>query len=132
MIEENIHRALSSPTRREILFLLGKDKMYLTEIAAALNKAPQTIDFHMQILEKNGIVRYDVEEGKKFYKLKDKKILRYLEGPPRPIPFEHRSKPPHEIILDVRDELSKRMERIEEKLDLLLKKENIKSKHDRQ
>ncbi len=122
MIEENIHRALSSPTRREILFLLGEGKKYLTEIADALNKAPQTVDFHLQILEKNGIVSYRVEKGKKFYELKDKKILLYLEGPPKPIPFEHRPKPPHEIILDVRDELNKRMERIEGKLDLLLKR----------
>ena len=121
MIEENIHKALSSPTRREIILSLGEGKKYLSEIAEVVDRAPQTVDFHLSILEKNNLIGIEVEKGKKFYCLKDRKILQFLRER-RPLHPRHHPKPPHEIILDVRDELNKRMGVIEGKLDEILKK----------
>lgn len=117
----NIHKALSSPTRREIILFLGEGKKYLTEIAEAVDKTPQTIDFHLSILINNGLVKAKEVEGKRFYELKERNILKFLEER-RPLPPHLHPKPPHEIVLDIKDELNERMERIEKKLDTLLKK----------
>ena len=120
MKEANIHKALSSETRREIILFIGAGKKYLSKIAEHTGKTPQTIDFHLSILENNGIVKSAEEEGKRYYELRDKGILKFLEER-RPLPPGMHPKPPHEIILDVKDELNERMGRIEEKLDRILK-----------
>ena len=116
-----IHKILSSPTRREIILFLGPGKKYLTEIAEHVHKTPQTVDFHLSILESANLVASSELEGKKYYELKDKEILKFVREE-RPLPHRHHPKPPHEIVLDIKDELNERMDRIEKKLDLLLKK----------
>lgn len=120
MKEANIHKALSSETRREIILFIGAGKRYLSEIAEHTRKTPQTIDFHLSILQNSGIVKSADEEGKRYYELKDKSILKFLEER-RPLPPGLHPKPPHEIVLDMRDELNERMDRIEKKLDKILK-----------
>jgi len=119
--EQNIHKALSSPARREIILFLGKGKKYLTQISEEVDKAPQTVDFHINILQNNGLVGAESEHGKKFYYLKDKSILRFLQDG-RPLPPRHHPKPPHEVVLDAQKQLNGRMDAIEEKIDLILKK----------
>ena len=121
MYEDNIHKALSSPMRRDIILFLSTGKKYLSEIAGHVHKTPQTVDFHLEILVKNGLINSSASEGKKYYELKDRGILKFLREK-RPLPHAHHPKPPHEIILDVKDELNERMERIEKKLDELLGK----------
>ena len=121
MKEKNIHKALSSRPRREILIFLGNDKKYLSEIAKHINKSPQTADFHLSILEDNNIVKSSEEGGHKFYKLKNKKILKYIEKE-EPLPHKHHPKPPHEIVLDIKKDLNKRMDELDKKMDKILKK----------
>ena len=118
--DEIIHKALSNDVRREILLSLSKKDKYLTEIATEIKKKPQTIDFHLSLLEEIGLVAADWREGKKYYSLKDKKIVDFLRER-RAVPAEFRPKPPHEIVLDMWDDMKKRLDRIEKKLDSLSK-----------
>ena len=117
--DEIFHKALSSDIRRVILLSLAKKEKYLSEISGEIKKKPQTIDFHLNLLEEIGLVESDWREGKKYYFLKDKKILDFLRER-KPVPLHLRPKPPHEIVIDAWDDLSKKLDRIEKKIDRLL------------
>ncbi|PIN93756.1 hypothetical protein COU54_01855 [Candidatus Pacearchaeota archaeon CG10_big_fil_rev_8_21_14_0_10_31_24] len=120
IFDEILHKALSSDVRREILLSLSGKEKYLSEIAEEINKKPQTIDFHLNVLSEIGLVVSEWSEGKKYYKLKDKKIINFLKER-RAIPAEFRPKPPHEIVLDMWDDMKTRLDRMEKKLDSLIK-----------
>lgn len=121
LFDEIVHKALSNDVRREILLSLEKKDKYLTEIADEIKKKPQTIDFHLNLLEEIGMVKGEWREGKKYYSLKEKKILDFLKKR-KAIPEEFRPKPPHEIVLDMWDDMKKRLDRIEKRLDNMEKK----------
>jgi DNA-binding transcriptional ArsR family regulator len=121
LFEDIVHKALASEIRRSILLSISEGEKYLTEIAQELDKKPQTIDFHLTLLSEIGLVESRWKEGKKFYFLKNREILRFLRER-KPLPADMRPKPPHEIVMDAWKDLSKRMDRIEAKLDKLLKK----------
>ena len=121
LFDEIVHKALSSEIRRKILLSLEKKDKYLTEIASEIKKKPQTIDFHLAMLEEIGLVKGEWREGKKYYSLKEKRILDFLKRR-KAIPEEFRPKPPHEIVLDMWDDMKKRLDRIEKKLDKLERK----------
>lgn len=119
--DEVFHKALASDIRREILLSLSGKEKYLSEISNEIKKKPQTIDFHLNLLVEIGLVESEWKEGKKYYFLKDKKILDFLRGG-KPVPLHLRPKPPHEIVIDAWDDLSKKLDRIEKKIDKLLEK----------
>lgn len=121
MRQSNVHKALSSDVRREIIHFLGHGKKYLSEIAHHIDKTPQTTDFHLSILESSNFIKGSELEGKKFYELQNTDIAKFM-GPGRPLPHGHHPKPPHEIVLDIKKELNERMDRIEKKLDKVLEK----------
>ena len=100
---------------------MAKEKKYLSEIAKEVGKKPQTVDFHLALLEEIGLVEGQWDEGKKYYALKDKKILEFIKDD-KPVPPHLRHKPPHEIVSEAMSELVKKLERIENKLDALMKK----------
>ena len=54
--DEVFHKALSSDIRRAILVSLAKKEKYLTEISKEIEKKPQTVDFHLNLLEEIGLV----------------------------------------------------------------------------
>jgi len=116
-----VHKALGNEIRQKILLALSKKDKYLSEIASEINLAPQTADFHLNLLAEIGLVDSDWKDGKKYYHLKDRKILEFLREK-RPIPFALHPKPPHEIVMEAMENLDKRLDVIEEKLDRLLKK----------
>jgi len=116
-----VHKALGNEMRQRILLTIAKKDKYLSEIADEINLAPQTADFHLNILVEIGLVDFDWHEGKKYYHLKDKKILEFLRER-KPIPFELHPKPPHEIVIEAFEKINKRLDTIEEKLDKLIKK----------
>ena len=120
MFEEIVHKALSNDVRREILLCLEKRDKYLTEIASEIKKKPQTIDFHLRLLEEIGLVRGEWRQGKKYYSLKERHILDFLKKR-KAIPEEFRPKPPHEIVLEMWDDMKKRLDRIDKKIDKLEK-----------
>ena len=119
--DEIFHKALSSDIRRGILVSLAKKEKYLSEISNEIKKKPQTVDFHLNLLEEIGLIESEWKEGKKYYFLKDRKILDFIrEG--KAVPLHLRHKPPHEIVIDSMKDLSKRLDRIEKKIDTLMKK----------
>lgn len=120
LFDEIIHKALSSNMRRDIILSLTKKAKYLSEIAAEVGKKPQTVDFHLNILSEIGLIESQWIEGKKYYSIKDKKIIEFLKDR-KTIPAEFRPKPPHEIVLDAWQDIVKRLERLEKKVDQLLK-----------
>jgi DNA-binding transcriptional ArsR family regulator len=113
-----VHKALSSDVRKKIILALEKKEKYLSEIAHEIGKKPQTIDFHLNILEEIGLIESKWEEGKKYYFLKEPKIIEFLKQH-KPLPHHLHPKPPHEIVLDMWEDMKKRMDRIEKKLDKL-------------
>lgn len=116
-----IHKALGNEVRQRILAILSKRDEYLSEIAKQVSMTPQTTDFHLNILVDTGIIGYEWEAGKKYYHLKDKKILAFLrEG--RPLPPGLHPKPPHEIVMDAWKDLGERLDKIENRLDKIEKK----------
>ncbi len=119
--DEMVHKALANEQRRAILLSLSKKEKYLTEIADEIKRKPQSVDFHLNILEEIGLIQSKWREGKKYYLLKDKRIVEFLkEG--RVIPLEFRPKPPHEIVLDMWEDIKGRLDKIEKKIDKLDKK----------
>jgi len=118
---EIFHKALSSDIRRSILLTLEKKDKYLSEISEELKKKPQTVDFHLNMLGELGLIEGAWKEGKKYYALKDKKILEFIKDD-KPVPLHLRHKAPHEIVAESMELLSKRLGRIERKLDELMKK----------
>jgi len=117
--DEIFHKALASDIRREILLSLAKKEKYLSEISDEIKKKPQTADFHLNLLQEIGLIDSEWKEGKKYYFLRDKRILDFLKER-KPIPLHLRPKPPHEIVIDAWDDLSKKLESIEKKIDKLL------------
>ena len=116
-----VHKALASDVRRDILLSLAKKSKYLTEISNELKRKPQTVDFHLQLLEEVGFIESNWKEGKKYYTLKDKRVLDFLRDR-RPVPTEFRPKPPHEIILEMWQDVKERLDNIEKKLDKISKR----------
>jgi len=114
--DQIVHKALASSVRREILLSLAKKDKYLTEISNEIKRKPQTINFHLQLLEEIGLVKSGWREGKKYYTLKEKHVLDFLRSG-KPVPAEFRPKPPHEIMEDMWKDIKKRLDRIEKKLD---------------
>lgn len=121
LFEDKIHKALASETRREILLALAEEEKYLTQIAEEIDRKPQTVDFHLNLLADIGMVESEWEEGKKYYKLKNKNVLKYLKKG-KPIPERFRPKPPHEIMLEAWDDIKERLDRLEKKVDELSEK----------
>jgi len=119
--EEIFHKALASDIRREILMTLAKKEKYLSEISGEIKKKPQTVDFHLNLLQEIDLIGSEWKEGKKYYFLKDRKILDFLRGC-KPVPLHLRPKPPHEIVIDAWNDLSKKLDRIEKKIDILINK----------
>jgi len=121
LFDEIVHKALASDIRRELLISLSKGEKYLSELAKEINKKPQTADFHLKLLEEIGIIESEWKEGKKHYKIKDKKIIEFLHKGKSVSP-DYRPKPPHEIVLEMWDDMKKRLDKIEKRLNELSKK----------
>jgi len=107
--------------RREILLFLADGKRYLSEIAEHVGRAPQTVDFHLKRLENAGIVFSSTEEGKAFYELKDRSILKFLRDE-KPLPGRFHPKPPHEVMEEARVEILEKLGEIEKRLEKIEKK----------
>lgn len=121
LFDEIVHKALASDLRRDILVSLSKGEKYLSELAKEIKRKPQTVDFHLKLLEEIGIVEGQWKEGKKTYRIKDKKIIEFLHER-KSIPAEYRPKPPHEIVIDMWQDMKKRLDKIEKQLEELNKK----------
>ncbi|NOX71190.1 MAG: winged helix-turn-helix transcriptional regulator [Candidatus Micrarchaeota archaeon] len=121
LFEDIVHRALSSPVRRDILLSISEREKYLSEIAGEIGKKPQTIDFHISMLVEIGLVGSRWKGGKKYYFLIEKRIIDFLrEG--KPVPPGARPKPPHEIVQDMWEDMKRRFDLLEKRLDEIERK----------
>jgi len=116
-----VHKALASTVRRNILLSLQKKDKYLSEVAEEVKRKPQTIDFHLNLLEEIGLVESHTKNGKKYYKLSDKKVLDFIRHH-QPLPHRFHPKPPHEMVHDMWEDMKKRLDRIEKRLENIEKK----------
>jgi ArsR family transcriptional regulator len=73
-------KALGDPTRLKIIKLLAKKEMCVCEIMAALNLTQPNASHHLNLLEREGIVRKRREGKWIIYKLSTPKILQLLES----------------------------------------------------
>lgn len=121
LFDEIVHKALASDVRREILLCLSKGEKHLSRIAQEIGKKPQTIDFHLKLLEEIGLVESKSSDGKKNYFIKEQKILDFLRER-KTVPAEYRPKPPHEIVIDMWEDMRKRLDKIDQKLQEILDK----------
>ena len=121
LFHDIVHKALASEIRRKIILAISEKEKYLTEIAGEIGKQPQTIDFHLNLLVEIGLVSSEWRNGKKYYFLKNKEIIKFLRER-RPVPGHVGPKPPHEIVQDMWDEMNKRLDRIEKKIDSISKR----------
>ena len=110
-----IHKAFSSPVRRQILLTISEKSKYLSEIAQEVNKKPQTVDFHLRLLVELGLVGANWIEGKKYFSIKDKNIIKFLKDKKPMVPHFHH-KPPHQIVEEAMEKIDKRLASIEKKL----------------
>lgn len=121
LFDEIVHKALASDIRKKVLLSLAKKPKYLSEVAAEIQRKPQTVDFHLNILGEIGLIESNWIEGKKYYSLKDKKILGFLKER-KAIPAEFRPKPPHEIVIDMWRDMKKKLTAIDKRLERIEKK----------
>jgi DNA-binding transcriptional ArsR family regulator len=110
-----VHKAFSSPVRRQILLTISKKPKYLSEIAQEVEKKPQTIDFHLKVLVEIGLVEANWVEGKKYFSVKDKNIIGFLKDKKPMVPHFHH-KPPHQIVEEAMEKIEKRLISIEKEL----------------
>lgn len=61
-------RALTSPVRREILWMLGEDELAAGDIAAALHVTAPTVSQHLQVLRDAGLVTMRAEGSFRRYR----------------------------------------------------------------
>ncbi len=118
LFEDVVHKALASEIRRAVLLSLAGKSKYLTEIAEDVKRKPQSVDFHLKLLERVGLVEGETRKGKRYYTLKNKEILRFLRDR-RPVPADLRPRPLQETVEDLQKDLVGRLDRIEKKLDRL-------------
>lgn len=121
LFDEILHKALANDVRREILLALAGKEKYLSELAEELGKKPQTLDFHLSLLSEIGLVESQWKEGKKFYSLKDKKVIGFIRDK-KPMPPGFHPKPPHELILEAIAKLEEKIDEIERKIEKISKK----------
>src|SRR3989344_3719496 len=102
-----IHKAFSSPVRRQILLVISKKPKYLSEISKEVSKKPQTVDFHLRVLVELDLVKSNWIEGKKYFSIKDKNIVKFLKDKKPMVPHFHH-KPPHQIVEEAMEQLEKK------------------------
>ncbi|MEA2036937.1 MAG: winged helix-turn-helix domain-containing protein [Nanoarchaeota archaeon] len=117
-----IHKAFSSPVRKQILLAISEKPKYLSEIGQEVSKKPQTIDFHLKVLVELGLVEANWIEGKKYFSIRDKNIVKFLKDE-KPMVSHFHHKPPHQIVEEAMRQMEKKLTRIEKKLDKLLEKQ---------
>lgn len=116
-----VHKAFSSPVRKQILLIISKKPKYLSEISKEIDKKPQTIDFHLKVLVELDLVESNWIEGKKYFSIKDKNIIEFLKDGNPVIPH-FQNKPPHEIVAEAMEQIEKRLTSIEKKINSIEKK----------
>lgn len=78
-IYANKLKALSDPTRLEILYLLSDGEMCVCRITPALDKPQSSVSRHLNILKNLGFIKSRKEGVRVYYKLKNPKIANLVK-----------------------------------------------------
>jgi DNA-binding transcriptional ArsR family regulator len=73
-------KALADPTRLKIIHLLRYGELCVCEIFTCLDKPQPTVSHHLNILKKAGFIKYRKEGVWVHYSLRDREILKILDG----------------------------------------------------
>jgi DNA-binding transcriptional ArsR family regulator len=79
-VKARFFKALSDPTRLKIIKLLAEKEMCVCEVMAALNLTQPNASHHLNLLEREGIVKKRREGKWILYKLATPKILQLIES----------------------------------------------------
>jgi DNA-binding transcriptional ArsR family regulator len=63
--------ALSDPTRRKIIEMLGKEELSSGEIASQFNSSPPAISQHLKILKEAEVVVVRIDAQRRLYSLRE-------------------------------------------------------------
>lgn len=64
-----LFKALSHPTRRRIIEMLGEGELSAGEITARFSVSPPAISQHLKVLKEAGLVRVEVSGQRRIYRL---------------------------------------------------------------
>lgn len=78
-IYANKLKALSDPTRLEILYLLSNGEMCVCKITPALNKPQSSVSRHLSVLKNLGFIKSRKEGTRVYYKLTNPKIANLVK-----------------------------------------------------
>ncbi len=70
----DIFKALSEPTRLEIIYCLNHKPMYVEEIAEAVGKSQSSISHQLRFLRNLRLVKYEKEGRRSIYQLDDEHV----------------------------------------------------------
>jgi ArsR family transcriptional regulator len=79
-VKARFFKALSDPTRLKIIKLLAEKEMCVCEVMAALNLTQPNASHHLNLLEREGIVKKRREGKWILYKLATPEILQLIES----------------------------------------------------
>ncbi len=77
--KSKIFKALSDPTRLEILYLLQQGELCVCKITAALEKPQPTISHHLNVLKNVGFIKWRKEGVWIHYRLSNKNIINLVD-----------------------------------------------------
>jgi ArsR family transcriptional regulator len=72
-------KALSDPTRLEILYLLSDGEMCVCRITPALDKPQSSVSRHLNVLKNLGFIKSRKEGARAYYKLTNPKIANLVK-----------------------------------------------------
>jgi ArsR family transcriptional regulator len=73
-------KALSDPTRLEILEILREGEKCVCELVPRLRIAQPIVSRHLRILKEGGLVRVRGSGNRRFYSIADPRILAVIDG----------------------------------------------------
>ena len=75
-----LFKALSDPTRIQILYLLQKDDLCVCEIMSILEKPQSTLSHHLSILKNANLVKPRKEGVWTYYKLLKPEVVKFIDS----------------------------------------------------
>ena len=67
--QDRVFKALSDPTRRSILALLGSESRSVSDLTARFEMSQPAISQHLRVLRESGLVSEQAEGRKRLYRL---------------------------------------------------------------
>jgi len=79
LLYSQICHALGDPKRLMILYALGRQPRYVSELAAELNLPQPTVSRHLKILRDRALVKTSRDGASVYYALADERVIQALD-----------------------------------------------------